>query len=92
MAITKPKPEAETKEPEATTNTNKRRNNGMTPEQIEQAKAYLANRKYDPEYFKIWEEGVIEYRKMVQEEAERDLAYCCASNGGGYDGDYPQST
>jgi hypothetical protein len=73
MAITKPISESETKEPEATTNTNKRRNNGMTPEQIEQAKAYLANRKYDPEFFKIWEEGVIEYRKMIQEEAERDL-------------------
>jgi hypothetical protein len=71
MAITKP--ESETKEPETATNGSKRRNNGMTPEQIEQALAYLANRKYDPEYFKIMEEGIIEYRKMIQEEAERDL-------------------
>jgi hypothetical protein len=55
----------------------KPRANGMTDEQMEYARAALAalaQRKRSPEYFKIWDEGVAEHRRMIQEELERDLA------------------
>jgi hypothetical protein len=51
----------------------KPRANGMTDEQVRYARAAFGRRKNDPEYLRIWEEGVAEYRKKIQEELERDL-------------------
>lgn len=48
--------------------------NGMTDEQLRYALAALGRRKNDPEYLKRGEEGVAEYRRLIQEELERDLA------------------
>ena len=50
------------------------RTNGMTDEQVRYALAALGRRKNDPEYLRRLEEGVAEYRQMIQEELERDLA------------------
>lgn len=46
----------------------------MTDEQVRYALAALGRRKNDPEYLRRLEEGVAEYRQMIQEELERDLA------------------
>jgi hypothetical protein len=51
----------------------KPRANGMTDEQVRYARAAFGRRKNDPEYLRIWEEGVAEYRKKIQEELECDL-------------------
>ena len=50
------------------------RPNGMTDEQVHYALAALGRRKNDPEYLRRLEEGITEYRKIIQEELERDLA------------------
>ena len=50
------------------------RSNGMTDEQIRYALAAIGRRKNDPGYLQRGEEGIAEYRKMIQEELERDLA------------------
>lgn len=50
------------------------RPNRMTDEQVRYALAALGRRKNDPEYLRRLEEGIAEYRKMIQEELERDLA------------------
>jgi hypothetical protein len=62
---------------EEVTPSTKPRANGMTDEQIEYTRTALTalvQRKRSPEYFKIWDEGVAEHRRMIQEELERDLA------------------
>ena len=50
------------------------RTNGMTEEQRRYALAALGRRKDDPEYLRRLEEGVAEYRQMIQKEMERELA------------------
>ena len=48
--------------------------NGQTDEQIAAMLAALGRRKNDTEYLKMWDEGVAEYRRMIQEELERELS------------------
>ena len=48
--------------------------NGLTDEGIARMLAALGRRKNDPEYLRRGEEGVAEYRRLIQEELERDLA------------------
>jgi hypothetical protein len=49
------------------------RRNGMTDEQVRYALAAAGRRKDDPGYIQRGEEGIAEYRKNIQEEAERAL-------------------
>ena len=48
--------------------------NGQTDEQIAATLAALGRRKDDPEYLQAWDEGVAEYRRIIQEELERELS------------------
>lgn len=50
------------------------RPNGMTDEQVRYTRAALGRRKNDPGYLQRGEEGIAEYRRMIQEELERELA------------------
>ena len=52
----------------------KPRPNGMTDEQVKNALAAFGRRKNDPEYLRRLEEGIAEYRRIIQEELERELA------------------
>ncbi len=53
---------------------NKDRPNGMTDDQIRRFFAIAGRRRPDPEYLKLMDEGIAEYRREIQEELERDLA------------------
>jgi hypothetical protein len=50
------------------------RPNGMTDEQMRYALAAAGRRKNDLDYLKRGEEGIAEYRKVIQAEADRELA------------------
>lgn len=51
--------------------------NGMTPERLADMLARIERNKNNPrraEYNRLMEEAITEYRKQIQEDAERELA------------------